>query len=339
MKINMQQWAQDIIDAKDVKILPVQFFPTIPLMEDMGVEKAVKGAEDMAKVMVRTIEEYPDLIACMTGMDLTIDTEAFGGIVNYSEKQAPNIHDAVISTPEEIRALQIPDIHSARVDVQTQATVEAEKVVKDRPVFGGMLGPFSLDSKLFEVSKALMMTVTDPESMHILIQKATDYLILRAKEYKAKGANGIFIAEPTAGLLSPDALDAFSSVYVKQIVEAVQDDYFFLVLHDCGKVTKSVVSMYNTGCKGFHFGNSVKMTDILPQVPADVLMFGNIDPSSAFFMGTPEEIYEMTTKLLEDMKPYPNFVLSSGCDLAPAVEKENIDAFYKACRDFNAKNA
>jgi len=186
MKINMQQWAQDIIDAKDVKILPVQFFPTIPLMEDMGVEKAVKGAEDMAKVMVRTIEEYPDLIACMTGMDLTIDTEAFGGIVNYSEKQAPNIHDAVISTPEEIRALQIPDIHSARVDVQTQATVEAEKVVKDRPVFGGMLGPFSLASNLLEVSKALMMTVTDPESMHILIQKATDYLILRAKEYKAK---------------------------------------------------------------------------------------------------------------------------------------------------------
>ena len=339
MKINMQEWANDIIAAKDVKVLPVQFFPTIPLMDDMDVEKSVKSADAMAKVMVKTVEEYPDIIACMTGMDLTIDTEAFGGIVKYSQKQAPNIHDAVISTPEEIKALQIPDIHSARVDVQTQATVEAEKSIKDRPVFGGMLGPFSLAANLLEVSKALMMTVTDAESMHILIQKATDYLILRAKEYKAAGANGIFIAEPTAGLLSPAALDEFSSVYVKQIVDAVQDDYFFLVLHDCGKVTKSVVSMYNTGCKGFHFGNSVKMVDVLSQVKPDVLMFGNIDPSSAFFMATPEEIYDMTYKLLEETKDYPNFVLSSGCDLAPAVEKENIDAFYKACKDFNEKNA
>ena len=52
-------------------------------------------------------------------------------------------------------------------------------------------------------------------------------------------------------------------------------------------------------------------------------------------MGTPEEIYKKTTTLLEEMKDYPNFVLSSGCDLAPTVAEENIQAYYKACRDYN----
>ena len=96
--------------------------------------------------------------------------------------------------------------------------------------------------------------------------------------------------------------------------------------------------MYNTGCKGYHFGNGVDMKDILPQVPADVLMFGNLDPANVFFLGDPESIEEQTTQLLEDMRPYPNFVLSSGCDLAPSVENENLQAYYDACEAFNKAN-
>ncbi len=139
----------------------------------------------------------------------------------------------------------------------------------------------------------------------------------------------------SADLLSPDACDEFSSVYIKKLVELYQDDYFFLILHDCGRVTKSVKSMCGTGCKGLHFGNGVNMKDIMPQVDSDILAFGNLDPSSVFFIGTPEYVYEKTTSLLEEMKPYPNFVLSSGCDLAPTVNEENIRAYYQACRDFN----
>ena len=48
------------------------------------------------------------------------------------------------------------------------------------------------------------------------------------------------------------------------------------------------------------------------------------------------EAREKTLKLLNDMKPYPHFILSSGCDLAPLVSNENLEAYYQACRDFNA---
>lgn len=337
MKINMQKWANAIIADKDVKNLPVLYFPCLKNI-DMGVPESVKDPKKIAIAMKEVIDEYPETIAAITGMDLTVDTEAFGAEVNFSEVQAPNIVNHIVSTVEDINNLVVPDIHSGRVDVFCDACAEAEKVIKDRPIMGGMLGPFSLAANLLDVTDAMMKVVMEKEAMHVLLEKCTDWLIKRAQAYKDAGANGVFVAEPTAGLLSPKMLDEFSSVYVKKLVDAVQDDYFFIILHDCGKVTKSVKSMYNTGCKGHHYGNSVDMKDILPQVPADTLIFGNIDPSTDFFSGTPEEIYEKTTNLLKDMAEYPHFVLSSGCDLAPAVTNENIAAYYKALRDYNAAN-
>ena len=62
---------------------------------------------------------------------------------------------------------------------------------------------------------------------------------------------------------------------------------------------------------------------------------GNLDPVSVFKMGTPESIRRDTLELLEATKEYPNFVLSSGCDVPPHTDLKNIDAFYEALKDFN----
>ena len=338
MKINMQKWAEEIIAAKDRRNLPVLYFP---LAAECGltVTESVSDPNNIVTVMKKVLDRYPETIAAVTGMDLTVDTEAFGGKVMYAENMVPSICEHPVADVEAIHALKVPDIHSGRVDIFTEATRRAQNVITDRPIMGGMLGPFSLAANLMEVSNALITTMMYPEDMKVLLDKTTEFLIARAKEYKAAGANGIFIAEPTAGLLSPELLDEYSSVYVKKLVEAVQDDYFFLILHDCGNVKDSVKSMYDTGCKGHHYGNNVDMKDILCQIPADILVFGNIDPSTAFFSGTPESVYEKTTNLLNDMKPYPHFVLSSGCDLAAQAPLANVDAYYQAQRDFNAANA
>ena len=336
--MNMQKWADDIIKAKDVKNLPVLYFPVLKKM-GMDVPSSVNDPKNIAKVMKEVIDEYPDTIAAITGMDLTVDAEAFGAQVNFSEKQAPNVVNHILGSKDEIADLQVPDIHSARVDVFTQACVEGKKIITDRPVFGGMLGPFSLAANLLDINQCLMMTIRGKEELHALLEKSCEWLTNRAREYKNAGADGVFIAEPTAGLLSPDACDEFSSVYIKKMVEELQDDEFFLVLHDCGRVTRSVRSMCDTGCKGLHFGNGVDMKDIMPQADKDILIFGNLDPSSVFFMGTPDSVYRKTITLLEEMDEYDNFILSSGCDLAPSVTQENIEAYYKACRDFNQKKA
>jgi len=115
---------------------------------------------------------------------------------------------------------------------------------------------------------------------------------------------------------------------MKKIVDAVQDENFSVILHNCGNTVKLVSSMLSTGAAALHFGNSIKMTDIMPQVPAETLAFGNIDPAGTFKLGTAEQVRDRVMELLHQMKGYSNFALSSGCDIPPGTPLENIDAFF-----------
>ena len=108
---------------------------------------------------------------------------------------------------------------------------KAVKEITDRPVFAGIIGPFSLAGRLMDVTEAMIYCYEDPDMVHTVLQKVTDFLIRYANAYKAAGAHGIIMAEPLAGLLSPALSQEFSCDYVKKIVDAVQDDNFLVIYH------------------------------------------------------------------------------------------------------------
>jgi len=47
------------------------------------------------------------------------------------------------------------------------------------------------------------------------------------------------------------------------------------------------------------------------------------------------QMREATLDLLEKMREYPNFVLSSGCDTPPHTPIENVNAFFEALNEWN----
>jgi uroporphyrinogen decarboxylase len=74
--------------------------------------------------------------------------------------------------------------------------------------------------------------------------------------------------------------------------------------------------------------------DIIAKVPSDTLVMGNVDPAGVLRLGTPETVRETTLSLLDRCAKYPNFLLSSGCDIPPMTPWENIDAFFKAVEEY-----
>ncbi|MGC2872352.1 uroporphyrinogen decarboxylase family protein [Ihubacter sp. rT4E-8] len=76
------------------------------------------------------------------------------------------------------------------------------------------------------------------------------------------------------------------------------------------------------------------MEDICPLLPANKLVMGNIDPASQFCFGTAESMKADTKAVMEKCRQYPNFVISSGCDIGPNASWECIDAFYEAIDEF-----
>ncbi len=115
----------------------------------------------------------------------------------------------------------------------------------------------------------------------------------------------------------------------------LQDEQFMIVLHNCGNTGHCTKAMVATGAHGIHLGNKCDMKQIIEDAPEDILVMGNLDPVTVFKQATPDEVVTATTELLEKMKPYSNFVLSSGCDTPPHTPLENIDAFFSTLKAHN----
>ena len=334
---NMKQWIESLKGTGAKKPIPVLSFPCVSLL-GITVRELISDSELQAKGM-KMVADRTDAGASVSFMDLSVEAECFGAKVVVSDDEVPTVKGRIINDMDEAEALEVPAIGSGRTQIYIDAIEKACKEITDRPVLAGMIGPYSLAARLFDVSEIMMDCYDDPDMVHTVLEKVTAFLIEYAKAYKAVGANGIVMAEPVAGLLSPTLEEEFSSPYVKKIVDAVQDDDFVVIYHNCGdNVPKMMDSILTTGCAAYHFGNAMDMEkDIIPQVSADTVVMGNIDPAGTFRMGTLEKVREETLGLLERCSKYPNFVLSSGCDIPPMTPWTNIDAFFAASDEFYGK--
>ena len=314
--------------------MPILSFPSATLI-GKSVYDLTHDAAVQAEGIVRVAKEVDSAVA-VTMMDLSLEAEAFGANVVTSDDEVPTVIGALLSAEEDgvegAEALVIPDVREGRTKVFLDAAILAKKEITDKPLFAGMIGPFSLAGRLMDVSEALMNCLCEEEFVHAVLKKTTAFLIDYAKAYKEAGLDGILMAEPLSGLLSPDLEAEFSGVYVKEIVDAVQDEHFVVIYHNCGPNTPMMVeSLVANGSAAYHFGDAVDLVTLLEKMPTDIPVCGNISPSVEFLNGTPESIYSATVDLVNRCKGYRNFVLSSGCDIPPAAPWENIRAFFKAC--------
>ncbi len=336
--MNMKQWLENIKQTPRKKPMPILSFPSVSLL-DVTVKELTDSSELQANGMKR-IADSKETLASVSMMDLSVEAEAFGAQVRFSDDEVPTVIGALVTSPEEAEALAVPDIKAARCGKYIKAAQTACTLITDRPVFAGVIGPFSLAGRLMDVSEAMIYCYTEPEMVHTVLQKATDFLIQYIGAYKESGAHGVVMAEPLTGMLSPDLAKEFSEGYVRQIVEAVQEDDFLVIYHNCGNnVLLMMDSILSTKAAAYHFGNAVSMKEVLLNVPSDTVVMGNVDPAGQIRSGTPESVKAETKRILSECYVYPNFVISSGCDIPPASPWENIDAFFEAVEEFYNENA
>jgi len=329
----MQAWLKEQMAADKRRAMPILSFPSIQLM-GITVKDLIADSDVQAQGMYKIAQRCPTA-AAVSMMDLSVEAECFGSQIRFSDDEVPTVIGSVVETPEDAEALKVPAFGAGRTGLYVEAISKALKLITDRPIFAGVIGPFSLTGRLMDMTQVMINCYEEPEMVHATLEKATEFLLNYVKAYKAIGAHGVVIAEPAAGLLSPDFCGEFSSPYVKRIVDAVQDEEFIVIYHNCGDaVNRMVPQILETGAAAYHFGNAVSMEEMLQQMPGDVLTMGNVDPVSAIRNGTPEKVRQDTLAIMEACCKYPNFLISSGCDIPPAAPWANIDAFFAAVEEF-----
>lgn len=331
--ININRWVSQQISNKERIAIPIMTHPGIELI-GKKVKDAVQNGEVHALAIKRLNEVYP-VAAKTVIMDLTLEAEAFGCQIEFQENDMPHILGRLVSNAEEIENLKVPELSAGRVAEYLKANRLTVESTKDKPVFAGVIGPFSLAGRLFDMSEIMVACYLEPEAITNLLEKCTAFILKYCLELKNIGCSGVVIAEPAAGLLSNEDCQHFSSEYVKKIVDAVQDDTFLVILHNCGNQGHCTDAMLNSGANAYHFGNTIDMVETLKNCPKDKLIMGNVDPVGIMKMSSAKEVKAFVIDLLNKTSEFDNFVLSTGCDLPPHVPSENISAFFEALDDYN----
>ncbi len=326
------------LNKKERVFLPIGIFGGLSEL-NLTVDQAATNAEAQFAVSLRMHELF-NTPAILTGMDLSVEAEAFGCVIRFSEHEVPTVIGRKVISVDEIQNLPIPKIGDGRTGVYLEAAKRLSRIGQKKgiPVLGGMIGPFSLAGRIFGVSEAMELSLTNPDELILLLEKVTPFLIQYANAFKEAGAAGVIIAEPAAGLLSPRGLGKFSSPYVRQIIEATQSKEFAIMLHNCGAKLVHLNKILEAGAEIYHFGEPMDMQSALEQVNGKVILGGNLDPSGVFASGSIENVIEKTNKLLTSTRQFPNFFVSSGCEIPPNANSEFIEICSETVKEYNAKN-
>jgi uroporphyrinogen decarboxylase len=329
-----QLWIKKIHENK-METMPILTFPGIQSL-GVTVNELVNSSRLQAEVMVHIAKTYP-MSAALSMMDLSVEAEEFGAKIRFFPMDVPTVIGAVVKNHQDAVELQVPSLGNKRTLTYVEGVRLAKTMIKDKPVLAGVIGPFSLAGRLMDMTEVMVNCYVDPEMVHLTLDKASAFIAKYIAAYKAAGADGIIMAEPAAGLLSPEICEEFSSAYIRKIKADVLDDNFIFIYHNCGNVVPLQKTILSLDADLYHFGDHIDLEEMLKAFPSDKPIMGNISPAMLLKKQAPEMIKAKVRDLLIRLSPYDNFLISSGCDIPPATPLENLDAYFQAITEFYTK--
>ncbi len=315
-----------------------------PLMGFPGLNmtaKTIRVAQEDHKTHFAAIEALarefkPDIIFPM--MDLTLEAIALGMPALIPEDEPASIPHQPY-TKEVLERINKSELKNDKRIKEYLLTLEAMELNLPAEIIKGayVTGPFTLAGLIMGADETALSVSTDSAHLHELLEICTRKIMSFIKLIYKTGINLICILEPTASLLTPEQLKEFSSRHTSRINNFCSFQDIECILHICGNTTHLIDAMLESGIKALSLDSAeagVGLPVIAEKVESDVLLIGNLNPTGNFLNGDTSEVSAETLKLLKLMEKFPNFILSSGCDLPKQTPLENIKVFIETARSY-----
>ncbi|MGV6845027.1 MAG: uroporphyrinogen decarboxylase [Lutibacter sp.] len=242
-----------------------------------------------------------------------------------------------IRTKKDVDQVIIPEINETLGYVMDAIKLAKEKLNNEVPLIGFAGSPWTIlcycvqgqGSKTFD--KAKEFCFQQPVLAHELLQKITDTTIAYLKQKVKAGVNAVQIFDSWGGMLSPTDYQEFSWQYINQIIEALKDDAPVIAFAKGCWFALEEMSNSNAAALGVDWTVSPKWARNLTS--NKITLQGNLDP--ARLLSTPKEIYEQTTKMINEFGK-DRYIVNLGHGILPNVPLENAAAFIQAVKDYNS---
>lgn len=317
-------------------VAPLVGFPGLKLVNST-IKLAQQNYYEHFKVIKAIVDTFhPDAVFPL--MDLSVEANALGRYTIFPVNESATVVTEDF-TMDDLEMLKDIDI---RYDTRLLGYVETVKLMNiflPKEILKGayVTGPYTLAGLLLGATNAATYSITEPEFLSLVcdavIEKILDYVRLLI----SAGAQIICVLEPSAVMLGPDEFDQFSKKYVSRISQLCNDTPVSVVYHICGNSMHLIEKMCDANVNALSLDSEetgVDLVSVAKKIPNDIVIIGNICPTGKILNGNPNDVKSEVENLLNKMKKFENFILSTGCDLPQEVPLENIHAFMNAGRNF-----
>ncbi len=316
-----------------VPVIP-QVFGHAAIISKVPLHDYIRDGELLARCQINALQRYKyDAVFAL--MDVCVETEAMGSILDYKKDHYPLIKKWVLSNTTDFDLLSIPDPYQAK---RMPELLKAVEILKDQLsneilIVGCVLGPMTLTGQLLGAENALYLAIDEPETFS------------RILDFSKKVSIKFGLAQIDAGVHLPVVFEPFGSPAV------VPHQFFreFILLH-----LKEIFSAFKKAGAAANWlhtaGHTGSILPYYPEIGVDIADFdyyvnpldaqkllpktcldGNIK-SLSFIEETPIEILKESQKLLDLFANRGGFILSSGCEIPPESNPDNIIAMVSATK-------
>ena len=334
-KKNLAELTSQFYERGKRLVAPLMGFPGVEITNS-NIKLAQQNYSEHFKTIKALVERFnPDIVFPL--MDLSVEANAVGRYTVFPREDSATVDTRGRFDFSELDRMKEIDISC---DTRVFGYVETMKLMKlwlpSNVIRGAYVtGPFTLTALIMGAKEAVLSIIKMPKEMHEICWFTTEVIKEYAHLLIDAGAQTICFLEPTAVILSPRYFLEFSAMYVKQLAMNFRDNGVDTIYHICGQTTHLIEKMVKSGVSGLSLDSDVTLHEVAKKIPESITIIGNISSTNVMMYSQPEKVKKEVRKLLDDMRPYPNYIVSTGCDLPQKTPLENIEAFMKTARNNN----
>lgn len=301
-----------------------------------------RNAEFASEVTLQPLERFP-LDAAILFSDILTVPDAMGLGLYFAEGEGPKFERPVRSRAD-IEAIGIPDPEGELQYVMNAVRTIRKDLNGRVPLIGFAGSPWTLatymvegsSSKEFGKIKGLMYS--DPQAMHLLLDKLADSVTSYLNAQIAAGAQAVMVFDTWGGLLTPSTYQEFSLRYMQKIVDGLVRE------NDGRKVPVTLFtkggaqwleSIAATGCDGVGLDWTINIGEAQRRIGDQVALQGNMDPCVLY--SNPDVIRATAKQIIDDFGQDTGHIFNLGHGIHQHINPDNVAVLVDAVHEFGQK--
>ena len=300
-----------------------------------------RNTELATEVTIQPLRRFP-LDAAILFSDILTIPDAMGLGLYFETGEGPKF-ERPITCAADVKKIGHPDPEGELQYVMNAVRSIRKELKGEVPLIGFSGSPWTLATYMIEggsskaFTKIKKMMFSDPQTLHLLLDKLADSVISYLNAQIAAGAQSVMVFDTWGGVLSPAMYKEFSLQYMAKIVDGLTRENegrkvpVTLFTKNGGMWLESIAA---TGCDAVGLDWTINIEDAKARVGDKVALQGNMDPSMLY--APKERIEQEVQTILNGFgEGGTGHVFNLGHGIHPDVNPEHAGHFINAVHKYS----